>query len=173
MFRCKLYQRGTKDLKELKRVLIYWIERTIREQNGDLITPVFDMTDCGLSNVDLPYTQYIINIFKNYYPEQINYIIVYDMAWILNATFQVIKKLLPAKAVERLKLLNAKTVKEFIDEENMPALWNGKNTYEFSWTPEKLLTLSNGTTNGTKALLTQGQSNGDILKDKKVSSISL
>lgn len=87
MFRCKLYQRGTKDLDALKRVLVYWIERTIREQNGDLITPVFDMTDCGLSNIDLPYTQYIINVFKNYYPEQINYIIIYDMAWILNGTF--------------------------------------------------------------------------------------
>ncbi|XP_063702878.1 motile sperm domain-containing protein 2-like [Culicoides brevitarsis] len=144
MFRCKLYQRGSKDLDELKRVLVYWIERTIREQNGDLITPVFDMTDCGLSNIDLPYTQYIINVFKNYYPEQINYIIIYDMAWILNATFQVIKKLLPAKAVERLKFLNAKNVKEFVEKDNVPALWKGTNKYEYHWTPEKL-----PTTNGT------------------------
>lgn len=63
------------------------MERTIKEENYDLITPVFDMTDCGLSNIDLPYTQYIINTFKYYYPEQINYIIVYDMAWILNGKF--------------------------------------------------------------------------------------
>ncbi|XP_063695868.1 motile sperm domain-containing protein 2-like [Culicoides brevitarsis] len=138
MFRCKLYERGTKDLDELKRVLVYWIERTLREQNCDLITPVFDMTDCGMSNIDLPYTQYIINTFKSYYPAQINYIIIYDAAWILNATFQIIKKLLPAKAVARLKFLNAKNIREYVDEDNMPVLWKGNNKYEYSWVPEKI-----------------------------------
>lgn len=83
-FNCRLYVRGSRNLDELKRVLVYWIERTFRENDNDLITPIFDMSNCGLSNVDLGYLQYIINLFKQYYPDSINYIVVYDMAWILN-----------------------------------------------------------------------------------------
>ncbi|CAM6031364.1 unnamed protein product, partial [Sphagnum compactum] len=136
MFRCKVYTRGSADTEELKKVLIYWVERTIREEDGDCITAVFDMMDCGLSNIDLPFTQFIISTLKNYYPEQINYILIYDMAWILTATFQIIKKLLPAKAVARLKFLYAKNVKDYVDDINQPSWWGGKNTYEHSWTEE-------------------------------------
>lgn len=85
------------------------------------------------------------------------------------ATFQIIKKLLPAKAVARLKFLNAKNVREFIDEENLPVAWKGKNPYEYSWTPEKSYT-ENGTKVGNGGLV-QGN-NGDIAaNNKKVSSI--
>lgn len=84
IFKCKLYTKGSRDYGHMKRSLVYWIERIIRENNDDMFTPVFDLSDCGLSNIDLDYTRYIINIFKNHYPDQINYILVYDMAWILN-----------------------------------------------------------------------------------------
>lgn len=81
------------------------------------------------------------------------------------ATFQIIKKLLPAKAVARLKFLNAKNVKEFIDEDNLPVMWNGKNPYEYSWTQEKV-TASKSLTNGSSNAM-----NGDFVNSKKVSSI--
>jgi CRAL/TRIO domain len=45
------------------------------------------MSDCGLSNMDLDFTKYLINLFKSYYPNFLNYIIVYDMAWVLNGIF--------------------------------------------------------------------------------------
>ena len=32
----------------------------------------------------MDYTRYIINIFKYYYPNSLNYILVFDMPWILN-----------------------------------------------------------------------------------------
>lgn len=54
----------------------------------------------------------------------------------LPATFQIIKKLLPKKAVERLKFINAKNVDEYIDEANTPASWGGQDSYEFSFVPE-------------------------------------
>lgn len=54
----------------------------------------------------------------------------------LPATFQIIKKLLPKKAVERLKFISAKNVDEYIDEANTPASWGGRDSYEFSFVPE-------------------------------------
>ncbi|EAA11055.4 motile sperm domain-containing protein 2-like [Anopheles arabiensis] len=137
IFRSKLYVRGTRNLDDLKKCFLYWIERIIREANDDLVTIVFDLTDAGLSNVDMDYTKYIINTFKNYYPCSLNYILIYDLPWILNATFQIIKKLLPAKAVDRLRNISSKNIREYIDDDNMPRSWGGKDDYVFQFVPER------------------------------------
>lgn len=50
----------------------------------DKISVLFDMTDCGLSNMDLDFVKYFIGLFVNYYPQFLSYIIVLDMAWVLN-----------------------------------------------------------------------------------------
>lgn len=47
------------------------------------ITAFFDMEDSGMSNMDLDYTRYIINLFKHYYPNSLNYILVYELPWVL------------------------------------------------------------------------------------------
>ncbi|KFB50757.1 AGAP005556-PA-like protein [Anopheles sinensis] len=153
IFKSKLYVRGTRNLDDLKKCFLYWIERIIREANDDLVTIVFDLTDAGLSNVDMDYTKYIINTFKNYYPCSLNYILIYDLPWILNATFQIIKKLLPAKAVDRLRNVNNKNIREYIDEDNMQKCWGGKDDYVFEFIPEarkpmELPLTQNGTQNG-------------------------
>uniref|UniRef100_A0A182LVN4 MSP domain-containing protein n=1 Tax=Anopheles culicifacies TaxID=139723 RepID=A0A182LVN4_9DIPT len=153
IFKSKMYVRGTRNLDDLKKCFLYWIERIIREANDDLVTIVFDLTDAGLSNVDMDYTKYIINTFKNYYPCSLNYILIYDLPWILNATFQIIKKLLPAKAVDRLRNISNKNIREYIDEDNMPRSWGGKDDYVFEFIPERrrsmeLPLMQNGMQNG-------------------------
>ncbi|XP_035913828.1 motile sperm domain-containing protein 2-like [Anopheles stephensi] len=153
IFKSKLYVRGTRNLDDLKKCFLYWIERIIREANDDLVTIVFDLTDAGLSNVDMDYTKYIINTFKNYYPCSLNYILIYDLPWILNATFQIIKKLLPAKAVDRLRNISNKNIREYIDDDNMPRSWGGKDDYVFEFIPERrrsmeLPLMQNGMQNG-------------------------
>lgn len=75
------------------------------------ITVLFDMEDTGMSNMDLDYTRYIINLFKLYYPNSLNYILVYELPWVLTATFKIIKGLLPPKAVAALKFVNKKNLK--------------------------------------------------------------
>lgn len=137
IFRSRLYTRGSRDLDEMKRVFLYWLERCIREANDDYITFMFELTDAGLSNVDMDFTKYIITTLKSYYPYSLNYILVYDLPWILNATFQIIKRLLPAKAVDRLKNINNKNIRDYIDEDNMLVPWGGKDDYEFQFKPEQ------------------------------------
>jgi hypothetical protein len=107
-----------------------------RENNDDLLTIIFDQAGCGLSNVDMDFTKYIITIFKYYYPNSLNWILVYEMPWILNATFQIIKKLLPAKAVERLRFVTAKTLKDYVDVDNQLDIWGGNDSTPFVFVPE-------------------------------------
>lgn len=156
-FLCKLHVRGSKNLEDLKKIMVYWIERGFRESNNDKLTLIFDMHDTGLRNVEMEYTQTIINTFKNYYPNSLNWILVFEMPWIMNgkhewrklsqsslfwpsnlpATFQIIKKLLPKRAVEVLKFINKKSIRDYIDEDNMLVSWGGNDDYVFTFVSEK------------------------------------
>lgn len=59
------------------------------------------------------------------------------MIFPLLATFQIIKRLLPAKAVDRLKNINNKNIRDYIDEDYMLVPWGGKDDYEFKFIPEQ------------------------------------
>lgn len=111
MFKGKLHVRGRRNMNDLKRCLVYWIERGLRQTKNDQITVIFDMSDTGLSNVgkdnlwqlknraitskqkfsEMEYTRAIINTFKNYYPNTPNWILVYDMPWIMNGEWKLVK----------------------------------------------------------------------------------
>lgn len=84
IFKTKLHVKGSKDMGEVLKVLVYWIERLHRETHMDKCTIFFDMEGTGLSNMDLDFIKMIIETFKMYYPNALNYIIVYEMAWVLN-----------------------------------------------------------------------------------------
>ncbi|XP_058829767.1 motile sperm domain-containing protein 2-like isoform X2 [Topomyia yanbarensis] len=137
IYRSRLYTRGSRNLDDMKRLFLYWLERLIREARDDYITFMFELTNAGVSNVDMDYTRYIITTLKNYYPYSLNYILVYDLPWILNATFHIIKKLLPAKAVDRLKNINNKSIREYIEEDSLLTPWGGSDDYVFEFIPEK------------------------------------
>lgn len=55
----------------------------------------------------------------------------------LSATFKIIKTLLPAKAVARMKFVNSKTLNEFVDESNMLTIWGGNDNYSYEFVDEE------------------------------------
>lgn len=79
--KCCLHSRGSKNMDDLKRCLLYWIERAFRETKNDQITLVFDCKNLGLSHFDIEFTSHIITTLKNYYPSTLNWILVFDMPW--------------------------------------------------------------------------------------------
>lgn len=56
----------------------------LRQTNGDQITIFFDMMETGLANMDMEFTKYLISLNKLYYPSFVNYILIYEMPWVLN-----------------------------------------------------------------------------------------
>ncbi|XP_059477640.1 motile sperm domain-containing protein 2-like [Neocloeon triangulifer] len=136
IFRVKTHTKGQHNMDDLKKYTVYWFERLERQSKGDQITLFFDMSECGLAHMDMEFTKYLINLFKGYYPYFLNYIIVYDMAWILNAAFKIIKSWLPPKAVDKIKLVDKKTLKDFIPVDQCLVSWGGTDNYDFSFVPE-------------------------------------
>lgn len=132
----KLHQKGKNDVDDLIRLLVYWVERLQREENYAQISLVFDMNSTGLSNMDMEFTKRIIETFKFYYPYILNYIIIFDMPWVLSAAFKIVKSLLPPKAVAKMKFVNQKTISDYVDESNALSCWGGKDNYVYSFVPE-------------------------------------
>lgn len=137
IFKCNLHTKGAVDMNEMKKLVIYWFERLEREGKGEPITIFFDMQKCGLSNMDMEFIKYLINLFKEYYPYFLNYILIFEMPWVLSAAFKIIKSWLPEKAVEKIKFLSSKDITTYVPIEEALVSWGGKNTYVFSFVPEE------------------------------------
>lgn len=137
ILKSKMHVKGQKDYDEIKKIMIYWFDRCEREENGNKITMFFDMDGAGLGNMDMDMIKYLITLFKLYYPNFLNYIVIYNMPWVLNAAFKVVKSLLPAKAIERMKFANNNTLKEFVAPDQALKCWGGKDEYVFEFVPER------------------------------------
>lgn len=56
---------------------------------------------------------------------------------LFSAVFKVIKTLLPAKAVDKMKFVTKSNVKDYIDSEFLLKSWGGKDPYVFQFEPEQ------------------------------------
>lgn len=52
------------------------------------------------------------------------------------AAFNIIKALLPPKAVAALRFVNSKNLNEYISEDNMLTCWGGTDDYQFKFSPD-------------------------------------
>ncbi|XP_031618036.1 motile sperm domain-containing protein 2-like [Contarinia nasturtii] len=173
VLKSKQHVRGLRDTEQLLRNFIYWIERLNKEENYDTISVFFDLAGTGLKNLDLDYTKQFVHLLKYYYPNNLNYIFVYELPWILNAAFNIIKALLPAKAVASLRFVNSKNLGEYMTEENMLTCWGGKDDYHFKFEPSKLTHANefDSNMNGQKGIIIPKDENDNttvINHEKKV-----
>lgn len=147
VIKCKLYTKGGKDFEELQKLVVYWFERLERYTNGNQISLFFDMADTGILNLDMEFIRYLIGLCKNYYPNFLNYIIIFEMPWILNTAFKIIKSWLPPKAIPKIKMIHKTNIQEFVDPNDILTCWGGNNDYDFKFVPEALSN-SDATMNG-------------------------
>ncbi|XP_041983932.1 motile sperm domain-containing protein 2-like [Aricia agestis] len=156
IMKSKKFVKGQKDMDALKKVIIYWFERLEREEDGKKMTLFFDMDGCGLSNMDVDIIMYMITLLKNYYPNFVNYIIVFELPWILSAGFKIVKGILPARAVEKLRTINKDKLKDLVAPEQALVSWGGKDDYVFKF-------ISEGQTKSQESKLDTDYSPGEMV----------
>lgn len=147
IFHSKKHFKGAENMNEVKRFFIYLLERIDREDHGDLITLVFDCANCGIKNMDMEFTQYMINVFKDYYPWCLNYILVFDMPWVLNAAWKIIKSWMPASGVKKVKFLTKANLGDYVAEDQAFISWGGTDDWEYEWTLESSSSSKNNNNN--------------------------
>jgi len=87
--------------------------------------------------MDMDFVKYLITLLKTYYPYFVNYLIIFEMPWLLNAAWKIIKGWLPPKFVDRVKFQDRKNLGEFIDKKYQLGEWGGDDNYTYSFEPEK------------------------------------
>jgi len=135
--------KGMEKMEDMKKFFVYFLERLNREERGDQITVMFDCKGAGLKNMDMEFVQFLIGCMKEYYPDPLNYILVFEMPWVLNAAFKIIKAWLPPAAVKKIKFLTKSNMGEYVTEENRLEEWGGSDPWQYQWEHE-------GVENGAK-----------------------
>lgn len=137
IFDVKKHIKGVNKINDVHRMFHYFLERVDREDSDGMVTIVFDCDGCGLINMDIDFVRYMIDVFKYYYPFVLNYILVMDMPWVLNAIWKIIKAWLPAVAVKKIKFVNKNTIDEFIPYDQKFVHWGGEDDWVYEFVEEK------------------------------------
>jgi len=156
-----------------RKAFVYLLERLQQEENGGKISIMFDCASGGVRNMDIEIIQFVIQVMVQYYPDMVNYIIVFEMPWVLNAAWKIIKSLLPAPAAKKIKFTNKETLEEYVDKSEQLVEWGGTNTWTYAWQSEAKphnATLDGGGAEDTVGLMVKPES---FLEFKSQSSDSL
>jgi len=138
IFDVKKHIKGSAVMDDMQRMFLYFLERVDREDADGMVTIVFDCAGCGLKNMDMEFIRYMIDVLKDYYPYCLNYILVLDMPWVLNAAWKIIKAWLPAGAVKKIKFVNKNTVDEYVRPEHKLLAWGGSDPWEYEFVEESV-----------------------------------
>ncbi|XP_043852939.1 motile sperm domain-containing protein 2 isoform X2 [Dromiciops gliroides] len=134
-FRVKFHTKDNKTILDKKKLVAFWLERYAKRENGKPLTVMFDMSETGLSNIDMDIVRFIINCFKVYYPKYLTKIVVFDMPWIMNAAFKIVKGWLGPEAVNMLKFTGKNEVQEYVSIEYLPPHMGGTDPFKYSYPP--------------------------------------
>ncbi|XP_053483788.1 motile sperm domain-containing protein 2 [Ictalurus furcatus] len=134
-FKVKLHVKDAKTIMDKKKYVAFWLERYVKREPGMPLTVVFDMSESGLSNIDMDFVKYIINCFKVYYPKFLSKMILYEMPWIMNAAWKIVKTWLGPEAISKLKFTTKSEVQMYIDAEHLPPHMGGTDQFKYSYPP--------------------------------------
>ncbi|XP_016396249.1 motile sperm domain-containing protein 2, partial [Sinocyclocheilus rhinocerous] len=134
-FRVKLHVKDAKVILDKKRYVAFWLERYAKREPGMPLTVVFDMSESGLSNIDMDFVKYIINCFKVYYPKFLSKMIMYEMPWIMNAAWKIVKTWLGPEAISKLKFVTKSDIQTYVGPEHLPPHMGGTDQFKYSYPP--------------------------------------
>ncbi|XP_066475914.1 motile sperm domain-containing protein 2 isoform X1 [Tiliqua scincoides] len=134
-FRVKFHTKDAKTQFLKKKLVAFWLERYARREHGKPLTVVFDMAETGISNIDMDFVRYIIGCFQVYYPNYLTRIVIFELPWIMNAAYKLVKNWLGSDAVNFLKLTSKNDIQEYISAEYLPPYMGGTDTFKYSYPP--------------------------------------
>lgn len=118
-FVIKYHRKDAFSQAEIFRFISYFFERAYKFNAEDPIVLVFDMSDSGYANLDMEMIKFVVTCLKTYYPCLIEYMIIYQMPFVFNAAWKVIRNWLPAEAINLIKFCEKKNIKDYIQESQL------------------------------------------------------
>ncbi|XP_066212588.1 motile sperm domain-containing protein 2 isoform X1 [Saccopteryx leptura] len=133
--RVKYHIKDHKTILDKKKLIAFWLERYAKRENGKPVTVMFDLSETGINSIDMDFVRFIINCFKVYYPKYLSKIVIFDMPWIMNAAFKIVKSWLGPEAVSLLKFTSKNEVQDYVSAEYLPPHMGGTDPFKYSYPP--------------------------------------
>lgn len=134
--RVKMHRREPDLAKIMRSFILCIVEECDRANNGRGTAVVFDLTGCGLQNLDPGFLLWLLYSFRNYCPKGLSYIIVHNLPWILTATAKWAMSWLSETNRRRLRFTNDDGIRAFIAPENLPDYMGGTCKIDYRAVPE-------------------------------------
>lgn len=117
-FRVSKQKSGYK-IKEGKLFIAYHLNKHFIESPEDQIVPLFDMSDAGVSNMDMDTSKFIIACLGVYFPNIGAYSIMFKMGFALEAIWTIIKGFLDPDQSKRTFFASRKNIQEYIASDQL------------------------------------------------------
>lgn len=134
--RVKMYRRVPEISDVFKAFILCVLEECDLANGGRGTAVIFDLTGCGLQNVDLSFLSWLLSSFRNYCPKGVSYIMVYNLPWFLNATCKLAMSWMSASNRRALRFVHGDEIENFIDKNNLPDYCGGTCKIDYRNVPE-------------------------------------
>ncbi|KAK3602325.1 hypothetical protein CHS0354_007119 [Potamilus streckersoni] len=121
----------------IKRFFAFHLETFYRHNPEEKLVILFDMTETGLSNLDMELIKFVITSFKIYYPVILDKMLIYEMPWVFNAAWTIIKTWLSAEAVNKIKFAKKADIQEYINKDQLMEHMGGTDKFQYEYDPQE------------------------------------
>jgi len=109
----------------IRQYTVYQYELIDRQTSHQGWANAVDSNGMGLSNVDLDYSYFLIDVLQNYYPRGFKYMLVIDLPWILNATSKLVLAFMNEEIRKTVKFIKKDELTNYLDNDSIPVHLNG------------------------------------------------
>ncbi|XP_047126830.1 motile sperm domain-containing protein 2 isoform X1 [Hydra vulgaris] len=135
-FHMKKYKKELFDMKEVKKLFAFALEKLSLQYPGKQITMVFDMQDSGISNMDMDLIKFVITCFQLYFPNILEYLIVYETPWILTAAWKIVKGWMSSDGISKIKMVGKNDITSYIAPEKLLSCMGGLDDFVYKYPPQ-------------------------------------
>ncbi|XP_069131475.1 motile sperm domain-containing protein 2-like isoform X2 [Argopecten irradians] len=133
--RVKHHKKDSEKLPGVKKFIAYHLEHEYKEDPTQELVVLFDMAEAGLSNLDMELIKFLITCFKIYYPTFLGYMLIFEMPWLFNAAWKIIKAWLSPQAIGKIKFVGKSDIQEYINKDQLMEHMGGTDKFQFKYVP--------------------------------------
>eukprot|EP00800_Vazella_pourtalesii_P019224 TRINITY_DN6472_c0_g1_i1.p1 TRINITY_DN6472_c0_g1~~TRINITY_DN6472_c0_g1_i1.p1 ORF type:complete len:543 (-),score=137.68 TRINITY_DN6472_c0_g1_i1:71-1495(-) len=131
----RMHRKEKEKGEQLKRFALYFLEKHDRHFPNRHMSLLMDCSESGYSNMDMDLVKFIISLFKQYYPLKLGSIYVYEMPWVMNAGWSIIKSWLSPAARNKLRFVQKNSIEQYFKTDQLTARYGGTDPWQYRYPP--------------------------------------
>ena len=124
--RAKLYDKKLTCIQELfQHYIIHIANRVDNERDGRGWSIIFDCSGTGMANMDVNMLLFMLNEVIPHLPKGLNYVLIYELPWLLSKIVNTAIACLPAEYKKLAKTASKKDIHNWVAKEALPDFMGG------------------------------------------------